>query len=53
VRVFALGAPCELRAFYLGALCELRAFVLGAPCEPWCLDARLFYIVMYIIYFTL
>jgi hypothetical protein len=53
VRVFALGAPCELRAFYLGALCELRAFVLGAPCEPWCLDAHLFYIVMYIVYFTL
>jgi hypothetical protein len=44
-----LGAPCELRAFALGAPCELRVFVLGAPCEPWCLDARLFYTVMYII----
>jgi hypothetical protein len=38
VRVFGLGAPSEL-----------RVFVLGAPCEPWCLDALLFYTVMYII----
>jgi hypothetical protein len=41
VRVFALGAPCELRAFYLGALCELRAFILHCDVH------RLLYTVMY------
>jgi hypothetical protein len=42
----------EAKTFFFSTK-ELRAFVLGAPCEPWCLDARLFYTVMYIVYFTL
>jgi hypothetical protein len=36
----------------LGAPSELRVLVLGAPREPWCLDARLFYTVMYIIFLS-
>jgi hypothetical protein len=31
-----------VRVFVLGAPCELRVFVLSAPCELWCLDALFF-----------